>query len=60
MVNGTWDLVDLPCGKKVVGSRWVYKAKQNEMGAVTRYKPRIVGFTQRYDVEFDEVFAPVT
>lgn len=45
-----------------MGSRWVFKAKQNEVGEVTRFKARIVaqGYSQRYGVDFDEVFAPVT
>lgn len=28
--NGTWQLVPLPAGKRVIGSRWVYKVKRNE------------------------------
>ncbi|KAI5434094.1 hypothetical protein KIW84_021092 [Lathyrus oleraceus] len=27
--NGTWELVDLPLGKKLIGVRWVYKVKEN-------------------------------
>jgi hypothetical protein len=29
---GTWELVELPAGKNVVGSRWVYAAKTDEKG----------------------------
>lgn len=60
--NGTWELVPLPKGKRVVGSRWVYKVKRNESNEVVRYKARIVaqGFTQCYGIDYDEVFAPVT
>jgi hypothetical protein len=25
--NGTWDLVDLPAGRKAVKSKWVFKCK---------------------------------
>lgn len=30
--NSTWSLMDLPAGKKAIGSRWVYKIKKNEEG----------------------------
>ncbi|KAL6202190.1 hypothetical protein ACLB2K_025900 [Fragaria x ananassa] len=32
--NGTWDLVPLPHGKKIVGCRWVYTVKRNADGSV--------------------------
>ena len=25
--NATWELVDLPIGKNVVGTKWIYKVK---------------------------------
>lgn len=59
--NCTWDLVDLPAGKKAIGCKWLFKTKVDEKGNVVRYKARIVaqGFTQKYGVDYDEVFAPV-
>ncbi|GAA0144266.1 transmembrane signal receptor [Lithospermum erythrorhizon] len=46
--TATWDLVDLPKGKKLIGCKWVYKIKRNPDGIVKRYKTRLVakGFTQ--------------
>ena len=32
--NGTWTLVDLPPGKKSIGSKWVYKIKYHSDGSV--------------------------
>ncbi|KXJ62466.1 hypothetical protein RP20_CCG008066 [Aedes albopictus] len=60
--NGTWELVDPPEGRKVVGCRWVYKLKRNAAGEITKYKARLVaqGYSQKYGVDYDEVFAPVT
>lgn len=59
--NETWDLVDLPAGRRAVGCKWVYKLKRDQNGEVTRYKARLVaqGFSQRYGTDYDEVFAPV-
>ena len=32
--NGTWDLVRLPTGKKVIGYRWVFTMKVNPDGSI--------------------------
>lgn len=60
--NGTWDLVDLPAGRKPVGCRWVFKLKRNAAGQVVKHKARLVaqGFLQKFGEDYDEVFAPVT
>ncbi|GJW13755.1 putative ribonuclease H-like domain-containing protein, partial [Tanacetum coccineum] len=42
-----WTLVDLPNGKKAIGSKWVFKNKKDEKGIVIRNKARLVaqGYT---------------
>ena len=35
--NDVWDLVKLPSGRKPVGSKWVFKRKLNDEGAIERY-----------------------
>lgn len=59
--NQTWEEVDLPAGRKAVGSKWVFKTKFNDKGSVMRRKARLVaqGFSQQFGVDYDEVFAPV-
>nr|GEW04176.1 putative ribonuclease H-like domain-containing protein [Tanacetum cinerariifolium] len=37
-----WVLVDLPKGKRAIGSKWVYRNKKDERGIVVRNKARLV------------------
>ncbi|GJS04221.1 putative ribonuclease H-like domain-containing protein [Tanacetum coccineum] len=37
-----WRLVDLPKGKHVIGTKWVYRNKKDEKGIVVRNKARLV------------------
>ncbi|KAM1584397.1 hypothetical protein EV2_038818 [Malus domestica] len=59
--NHTWSLVQLPLGKKAIGSRWIYKTKFKADGSNERHKARLVarGFTQTFGVDYKEIFAPV-
>lgn len=40
--NGTWELTNLPVGKRAIGCKWVYKIKLNADGSIQRYKARLV------------------
>lgn len=59
--NETWEIVDLPKGKKAIGSKWVYKVKLNSNGTLESFKARLVakGFNQQYGIDFEETFSPV-
>ena len=37
--NGTWELADLPAGRRAIGSRWVFKVKHNADGVDSQAKP---------------------
>nr|GEV99594.1 hypothetical protein [Tanacetum cinerariifolium] len=56
-----WILVDLPYGKRAIGTKWVYKNKKDERGIVIRNKSRLVaqGHTHEEGIDYEEVFAPV-
>nr|GEV39185.1 copia protein [Tanacetum cinerariifolium] len=56
-----WTLVDLPYGKRAIGSKWVFRNKLDERGIVIRNKVRLVAQrnTQEEGINYDEVFAPV-
>ncbi|GKB24121.1 putative ribonuclease H-like domain-containing protein [Tanacetum coccineum] len=57
-----WTLVDLPNGKRAIGTKWVFRNKKDERGIVIKNKARLVaqGYTQEEGIDYDEVFAPVS
>ncbi|CAI7908884.1 unnamed protein product [Closterium sp. NIES-53] len=59
--NGTWELVELPEGRKAIMSKWLFKIKSDADGKIERYKSRIVakGYQQKEKVDYKELFAPV-
>ena len=39
--NDVWRLMDLPKGRKAVGSKWLFKIKTDAKGSVGRFKARL-------------------
>jgi hypothetical protein len=58
--NEVWSLVPRP-KQNVVGTKWVFRNKQDEHGVVTRNKARLVakGYAQVAGLDLEETFAPV-
>ncbi|KAE8654176.1 E3 ubiquitin protein ligase upl2, putative isoform 2 [Hibiscus syriacus] len=52
MSNQTWELAELPPGKKALHNKWIYRIKEEHDGS-KRYKARLVvkGFQQKEDVK---------
>ena len=59
--NKTWKLVELPRGRKCIGTRWVFRMKKDGHNKVERYKARLVvkGNEEIPGKDFDKTFAPV-
>ena len=53
-------VTDLPRGARVLGSRFVYKTKLNELGIPVRFKVRFVvqGYGEREGIDFFETMSP--
>jgi hypothetical protein len=58
--NEVWHLVPRP-NQNVVGTKWVFRNKQDEHGVVTRNKARLMvkGYSQVKGLDFGETYAPI-
>ena len=59
--NETWELTNLPPGKRALSMKWVFKAKHDIDGNLQRNKARLVvrGYEQRERTDYEEAFTPV-
>jgi hypothetical protein len=58
--NEVWKLVPRP-KQNVIGTKWVFRNKQDKFGVITKNKTRLVGkgYTQVEGLYFGETYAPV-
>ena len=56
--NQVWEVVLRPQGKKVVGSKWIYKVKHAADRSVEKYKAHFMekGFYQKEGIDYEEAF----
>ncbi|GJP81960.1 hypothetical protein CLOP_g12090 [Closterium sp. NIES-67] len=54
--NNTFDLVNLPSGRKAISSKWLFKRKTDADGNIERYKSRLVakGYQQQEKKDYNE------
>ncbi|CAL9016331.1 unnamed protein product [Prunus brigantina] len=59
--NHTYDLVNLPKGRRAIKNKWVYRLKTEENNSKPRFKARLVvkGFSQKKGIDFEEIFSPL-
>ena len=60
--NEAWDIVELPAGRKYVGSKWLFKNNFNAQGKMKKYKAQFVakGYSQVERIDFGEIFSHVS
>ncbi|GKC18417.1 ribonuclease H-like domain-containing protein [Tanacetum coccineum] len=56
--NNTWEITNLPKGRKAIGSKWVWKVKYKSNGDVERFTARLVAkrFNQKEGIDYEKNF----
>ncbi|WVZ93354.1 hypothetical protein U9M48_039341, partial [Paspalum notatum var. saurae] len=59
--NKVWTLEAKPKGARIIGTKWVFRNKQDDEGNIVRNKARLVakGYSQVEGIDFGETFASV-
>ena len=59
MKNGTWELIEFPKNKVLMGWKWFYKSNFNVDGSIDKYKVILVakGYSQKAGIDYEGNFA---
>ncbi|KAJ9542664.1 hypothetical protein OSB04_029170 [Centaurea solstitialis] len=59
--NNVWLLVPRPRKRTIIGSKWIFRNKLDEIRTIIRNKAHLVaqGYRQEEGIDYDETFAPV-
>ncbi|KAJ9544847.1 hypothetical protein OSB04_024554 [Centaurea solstitialis] len=59
--NNVWLLVPRPRKRTIIGSKWIFRNKLDEIGTIIQNKASLVaqGYRQEEGIDYDETFAPV-
>jgi hypothetical protein len=57
----TYELIDLPPGRKAIRTTWVYQVKHNNASGITHFKACLCveGFLQNPGIDFQDTYTPV-
>eukprot|EP00249_Psilotum_nudum_P004748 c18249_g1_i1 orf=2-607(-) len=59
--NNTWELVEKPTNRKIIGTKWIWKVKYRSDGTLDKFKARLVaqGYSQVEGFDFEDSFSPI-
>jgi len=57
--NNTWELLELPKGKKIIGCQWAFVKKQRSSDGYIECYNWSKGYAQREGIDYNEIFSPV-
>lgn len=59
--NHVWDVVPKPEGANIIGTKWIFKKKTDEVGNIAKNKAKLVvqGYTHIEGIDYDEIMALV-
>lgn len=59
--NRTWEIIMSHLNMNIVGSKWVFKIKENMDTSIERFKDRLVpqNFKQQHGLDYNETLSPI-